>query len=213
MSRNFFENLANYLLIACHTAGLFGFIFLGSWFWNLTWFNLLLCTFIVLLYSKQSIEKILLPFFLAFCIGFIVEVIGVYSGFPFGQYKYGSAFGLKVLAVPIMIGVNWAVLNYCSIQIVKKIGVKSFWISILFSALIMTGIDFLIEQICMHYNFWHFYSGKAGMANYIAWFFTSSIISFFTFKNFANHTNTMAIKLFLYQLLFFISLNLYHILK
>jgi bisanhydrobacterioruberin hydratase len=182
MSQKFLENLSQYLLIACHTAGAVGFIFLGAWFWNLTWFNLLLCTCIVLLFSKQSIEKILLPFFLAAIIGFTIEIIGVHTGFPFGRYQYGSAFGFKIGAVPIMIGINWA-------------------------------LDFLIEQICMHYNFWHFYNGKAGIANYVAWFFTAGLISFFTLKNFSNHTNTMAIKLFFYQILFFISLNLYQFIK
>ncbi len=204
---------SHYLLLACHIAGVIGFIFLGAWFWNLTWFNLLLCTCIVLLASKQSIEKILLPFFLAASIGFTIEVIGVRTGFPFGHYQYGSAFGFKILSVPMMIGINWALLNYCSIQIVKKIGVRSFWPMLLLSAALMTGIDFLIEQICMHYNFWHFNQGKAGIANYIAWYCTAGSISFFTLKNFSNHANTMAIKLFFYQILFFISLNLYQFLK
>jgi bisanhydrobacterioruberin hydratase len=207
------EVISNYLLIAVHIAGALGFIFLGAWFWKLSWFSLALCTCIVLLFSKQSIEAVLLPFILAFGVGFIAEIIGVKTGFPFGYYYYGNAFGIKLFSVPLMIGVNWAILNYCSLQVLKQLKLKNFWILVIGSALLMTGMDFLIEQICMHYNFWFFNTGKAGLANYAAWFLISAGISFFTLKNFTNHLNSMAVKLFLYQLLFFIFLNLYHYLK
>jgi bisanhydrobacterioruberin hydratase len=207
------ETIANYLLIAVHVAGGLGFVFLDAWFWKLSWFSLALSTFIVLLYSKQSIEAILLPFISAFGIGFIAEVIGVKTGFPFGHYFYGNAFGLKLFSVPVMIGVNWAILNYCSLQVLKQMKIKNFWLLIIGSALLMTGMDFLIEQICMYYNFWFFSPVKAGLANYSAWFVISVCISFFTLKSFTNHINSMAVKLFLYQLLFFIFLNLYHYLK
>jgi bisanhydrobacterioruberin hydratase len=210
------NSIPNFLIASSHVAGIVGFIAFSSWFWQLTWFNLILCTSIILLFSKQAIDQILLPFFIAACIGFMVEVIGVKTGFPFGQYYYGKAFGIKFLSVPLLIGVNWAMLNYCSIQVIKKLGVKSNWLYIFSSAALMTGMDYLIEQICMHYQFWYFStttSGKAGIANYIAWFCVSMVISYFTLKKFSNHSNTMAIRLFLYQLVFFISLNLYHLLK
>jgi bisanhydrobacterioruberin hydratase len=210
---NRIEAIANYLLIAVHVAGIVGFIFLGPWFCKLSWFSLGLSTLIVLLFSKQSIDAILLPFLLAFSIGYIVEVVGVKTGFPFGQYYYGSSFGIKLFSVPLMIGINWAILNYCSLQVLKQLKLKNFSILVIGSALLMTGMDFLIEQICMHYNFWFFSTGKAGLANYAAWFVISACISFFSLKNFTNHVNSMAVKLFLYQLLFFIFLNLYHYLK
>ncbi len=207
------EHLANYLLIVIHIAGLLGFILLGKWFWHLSWFNLVIGTSIILFFSQQKIDAILLPFLLAASLGFAAEVIGVKTGFPFGQYFYGQAFGIKLFAVPIMIGVNWAMLNYCSMQIIKTFKLKNNWLLIIGTAALMTGMDYLIEQVCMHYDFWYFSQGKAGISNYISWFCISGLISYFTLKKFSNHSNTMAVKLFYYQLLFFISLNLYHYLK
>jgi bisanhydrobacterioruberin hydratase len=207
------EQLAHYLLISVHVAGILGFILLGKWFWHLSWFNLGLCTFIILFFSQQKIDAILLPFLLAAGIGFAAEVIGVKTGFPFGYYLYGHAFGIKLLAVPIMIGVNWAMLNYCCIQILKTFKLKNNWLLIIGTAALMTGMDYLIEQVCMYYDFWYFQQGKAGIANYISWFCISGLISYFTLKKFSNHYNSMAVKLFYCQLFFFISLNLYHYLK
>jgi bisanhydrobacterioruberin hydratase len=213
MSKAKFDYYSQYLLLSMHLAGIVGFILLPNWFWKLTWFNLVLSSILVLLYSKQRINEILLPFSIAFGIGFLVEVIGVKTGFPFGNYYYGSAFGIKLFAVPILIGVNWAIMNYYSSQVIKKLKIKNLFVNIILVSALMTMIDLIIEQICMHYQFWFFEGGKAGISNYVAWFITSLIISYFTFQKFANHHNRLSIYLFFYQLLFFICLNLYHFLK
>ena len=48
---------------------------------------------------------------LGFLTGMITEILGVQWGWIFGNYQYGDALGYKVLGVPLLIGVNWALLT------------------------------------------------------------------------------------------------------
>ncbi|MBK7882949.1 MAG: carotenoid biosynthesis protein [Chitinophagaceae bacterium] len=44
------------------------------------------------------------------CIGIAVEIIGVKTGFLFGNYSYGIVLGPKIQSVPILIGINWFII-------------------------------------------------------------------------------------------------------
>jgi putative membrane protein len=44
--------------------------------------------------------------------GFAVEVIGVHTGVPFGDYAYGSTLGVRVLGVPLVIAFAWTMLAW-----------------------------------------------------------------------------------------------------
>ncbi|HLT10047.1 MAG TPA: carotenoid biosynthesis protein, partial [Micromonosporaceae bacterium] len=39
--------------------------------------------------------------------GFVVEAVGVATGFPFGRYAYGTALGPTLLGVPVVIPLAW----------------------------------------------------------------------------------------------------------
>jgi putative membrane protein len=41
-------------------------------------------------------------------VAFAVEVVGVRTGLPFGEYAYANALGPRVLGVPVVIGLAWA---------------------------------------------------------------------------------------------------------
>ena len=42
----------------------------------------------------------------------IAEILGVNYGLIFGKYDYGDNLGLKLLGVPLLIGLNWVVLTF-----------------------------------------------------------------------------------------------------
>src|SRR5689334_19642096 len=42
--------------------------------------------------------------------GFVIDVIGVHVGVPFGSYHYSSALGTTLFGVPLAIGPAWAML-------------------------------------------------------------------------------------------------------
>jgi uncharacterized membrane protein len=44
--------------------------------------------------------------------GFVVEALGVATGFPFGEYAYSGALGPRLLGVPVVIPLAWAWMAY-----------------------------------------------------------------------------------------------------
>ncbi len=49
------------------------------------------------------------------CVPYIIEIIGVHTGYPFGKYVYGTAIGPRLPGgVPVAVAGTWMVTLYCS---------------------------------------------------------------------------------------------------
>jgi putative membrane protein len=112
--------------------------------------------------------KFLFAFFSIAFLGFIIEVIGVKTGLIFGKYSYGDGLGFKLLNVPIIISINWAMLIFAGIRIVSSIFANKI-VSLVVAALLVTLIDLLIEQVAPRLDFWQFEGGLPGLHNYLGW--------------------------------------------
>lgn len=110
-------------------------------------------------------------------LSFAIEAIGVNTGYVFGNYHYGTAFGTAFLGVPLAIGLNWiVVLTACW-------GVFSFYklplmVHCALSATLCTFIDMLMEPLAPQFNWWFFSEGFAGPYNYLSWFLWSFILGY-----------------------------------
>ena len=217
--------VATALAILFHFFGIIGILF-----WDKTLFveatplNLLLM-FILLIWTQEDRKNNFLIFVLiAIFIGFMAEVIGVNTGLLFGDYNYGKALGIRILQVPLIIGINWFVIIYCSgisIQtmmnkLVKGGSVKNQKLSVslkIFSgiidgAILATLFDWLMEPIAIKLGFWQWSKdGSIPVYNYICWFLISaSLLTIFQFFNFRKE-NKFAINLLLIQVMFFLLLR------
>ena len=56
---------------------------------------------------------------LSSAIGYVAEVLGTSTGFPFGQYSYSGVLGPKVLAVPVVVPLIWFVISYITLSVVQ----------------------------------------------------------------------------------------------
>ena len=159
-----------FLIWLFHLSGLLG-ILLGyaDWFIPKTPLNLLLSA-IVFIWAFPVRKGSPLYLFLAFAwAGMVVEWIGVHSGWLFGSYAYGENLGFKWFGVPLLIGLNWALLGMASGAVSTR------WVSgktgrILLGALLMTLLDFAIEPLAPVFDFWRFEGGHAPLTNYISWY-------------------------------------------
>ena len=133
-------------------------------------------------------------------LGFFVEVIGVKTGFIFGSYHYGAAMGIKVLAVPLLIGINWSILLYSTSQFCRF---KSEILNAIFGAFLMTILDYFIEQSASKFDFWHWKNNHIPLQNYIAWFLISFILNLIFQKTIAQPENKTAKAFYLTELVFF----------
>jgi putative membrane protein len=139
-----------------------------NWFLSLTPLNLLLTALIVLLNIENWSLKTLLAFFIPFTLGFVSEVLGVNYGLIFGSYTYGNNLGYKVLGVPLLICMNWAILTFITADIAKYF-TRNIWLSALTGAVLMTILDLIIEVSAPRFDFWEFEGRVVPVQNYMGW--------------------------------------------
>jgi bisanhydrobacterioruberin hydratase len=196
------------LLIVFYTVGVVG-LSLDSQrddFLELSFFNLALSFGLLLLGRTQHSLKLYGFIFLAFTIGMSVEWIGVHTGFLFGNYRYGESLGFRLFDVPIIIGINWAMLVMISAAVAKTIPVSR-WIQIILATAFMVILDVLIEPVAIKSDYW-IWDGPIPFSNFIDWFLVTIILQAIYFRLNLAEVNKVAIALYFIQLVFFIILNI-----
>ena len=173
-----------------------------DWFLPLTPLNLMVyLSSIVIMHSFSY--KTLLYLLIPFCIGMLTEYLGVQYGLIFGSYSYGANLGYKILGVPLMIGVNWAVLVYTTAAIARKIIPNTIFVSSFIGATLMVVLDTIIEISAPRFDFWEFKDGIVPLQNYIGWLGTAFIAHFWFQKLVDTYHFKISLHIFIAILVFF----------
>lgn len=168
----------------------------------------LIFTMLILLIGRQSKHALFFLFLLiCFMVGYCAEWIGVHTGYLFGDYQYGHNMGFKLFEIPLIIGLNWGLLVVCSAETIALLKLNC-WISVLFSSLLMTLLDFLIEPVAIKSDFWN-WEGPIPIYNYICWFLIAIPLHFLYFKWRLKEANKVHTGLFFILALFFFIQNLF----
>ena len=176
-------------------------------FIDLSPFHLFL-TFVVLYMSRKGkIDLFSLFAFLIFFLGMLIEIVGTKTGLLFGTYSYGEALGVKFMGVPLIIGVNWAVLVVCCSTWMSTLK-YSIWVKTFLAAALMMVLDILIEPIAVEFDYWTWKGGEIPIFNYVCWFALSLPLhyGFLKWKLVENNPVPKAIAVMLF--VFFAYLNL-----
>lgn len=156
-------------------------------------------------------------------ISFFVEAAGVNTGQIFGVYAYGHTLGPKLLNTPLIIGLNWFILIYCtnsiSRQIWKRIAgnsihrhssLKKSLFVIFIGSLLMVLYDLFLEPSAVSLDMWSWECGVIPVRNYLAWFFFSIVFHAYVRYRGEEEINGRALPLFLVQLGFFALIDLFY---
>ena len=170
--------------------------------------TILYLTTIGVVLSSRDILKNLLFLFIAFCIGFSAEVIGVKTGILFGDYSYGSNLGYKFSGVPIVIGLLWGVLAVGSASCVAQFPILKKQAPFL-AALLMLGIDYIMEPVAIACDFWSWEGATIPLWNYICWFGIAFILQVILKRGKLTELNKVFNLVFILIALFFSLLNLH----
>lgn len=172
------------------------------------WFSLLLLLGFHQVYNRTFGLFLLL----CFCTGLGIEIVGVHTGMVFGDYQYGKTLGVKVLDVPWVIGANWLLLVYSSGILISPWLVR--WATAplvkallggLFTGIIMTALDVLIEPVAIQLDFWTWATPHIPLQNYLAWFVIASVLGFAFQMMVTKKENRVALLLLGLQVFFFLS--------
>lgn len=129
----------------------------------------LLLSFLILMTSYRWKSPLVWVTAIVFLLGFAAEWIGVHKGWLFGSYYYGANLGPKISGVPLIIGVNWAMLTVVT-GAVAAVFIKRPWVIVVVAALLMTGLDYFMEPVAVENGYWFWEGGKIPVYNYICWF-------------------------------------------
>ncbi|UJP65699.1 carotenoid biosynthesis protein [Mongoliitalea daihaiensis] len=202
------QNTVKFVLTVVYIVGIVGMAIpsVRTIFQALTPIHLLFSLGILLLFHRDWNTSFIVFALAAFSIGFLSEVSGVHTGFPFGNYIYGPVLGVKLWEVPLMIGVNWFLLIYTSGQLVKKY-ISNKVVASFIGALVMTGIDYLIEPVAVALDFWTWDGGIIPLSNYLGWIGVSFLIQLIYHFGSFQKDNSLSTYLLIHLVIFFAALN------
>lgn len=175
----------------------------------LTPFTLLFLGILVLYLTNKTTESNFISWIIiTYLFTFLVEVIGVKTGFVFGEYIYGKSLGLKLFDVPLIIGLNWSLVILGSLAFVKTFS-NNIFISSLLASLIAVIFDFVMEPVAIKYDYWTWKDNIIPLQNYLAWFVLAFIASAIFNLLKIKINSKISIHYVIAQIVFFIIINIF----
>lgn len=176
-----------------------------DFFASFTPLNLLISVGLIFMITTKM-RSLGIFFFISFTIGYLAELLGTQTGFPFGNYQYLNNLGPKLMEVPILIGVNWFLMAYAS-RLWTNTWFKSRIVQALAASVLMVVVDFFLEPIAATLGFWQWENDIIPSENYLGWLVVSFIVQTLFPKTLVAEKNQIA-KLYLPMIfLFFLILN------
>ena len=204
-----FENISIALIWLFHVSGILGIIYGNSnWFISFTPLNLTL-NFILLLINCKGNKRVLTIIILGFLIGMITEILGVQFGWIFGDYQYGNQLGIKFVGVPLLIGVNWALLTVITGAIAQQFYFNKF-MRVFIGLGLMLFLDLLMEPLAPVLDFWVFDGEEAPLQNYLGWAAVAIFLQFGYYFLKVKINGSFPYHLYLLQIIFFSVLLIKH---
>ncbi len=215
MLRNYYFRLSTlitpysiWIVGLLHLVGIVGMLSpFQEYFRLLTPFNLLTSAVILWVNHRDRNMEVLRYSIFIFVLGFLVEYFGVRYGIIFGQYAYGATLGPKLFNVPIIIGLNWLLVMYCIASLTDSLRIPTL-LKITAGASLAVAVDWLIEPVAMHFDFWTWKDGIVPLQNYVGWFFTSVVMQSAYHALKVKAENKLALPFYFAQLFFFLILNI-----
>ena len=197
------------IMMFFYAVGIAGFIIPAtqSVFFRLTPLTIIFSVLLLLYFHRPfNMKFVLLMSFIALA-GFLVEVIGVQTGIVFGNYHYGTTLGFKIYDTPLLIGINWVMLTYCSYVLLARTDFNIIIKSIL-AAFLMTAYDIVLEPVAIKSDMWTWENSDVPFQNYMAWFMISLFFHLLLHLFKLKTDNKIASPLFKIQFVFFLVLSI-----
>lgn len=168
----------------------------------------LLGSFLLLVWMDEDMNRRkIMAAVVLYLLSFMIEAVGVNTGHLFGEYTYGDTLGPKLFETPLIIGVNWLILLYCTWELTGRWNLKGAF-RILAGAGIMVLYDVILEPSAISHNMWQWPAGYVPLQNYLAWFLYSALALFIIRSFNISLKNKIAPALLMIQMIFFFTLNI-----
>jgi uncharacterized membrane protein len=118
-------------------------------------------------------------------LGFAVEVLGVHTGVPFGEYRYGTGLGAQLFGVPLVIACAWTMLAWPAALVARRL-VRSFAARVVLGAWALAAWDFFLDPQMVRAGYWRWTPGgrtlpgvpHVPLTDYVGWFAVAVVSSY-----------------------------------
>jgi len=154
---------------------------------------------------------------------FFIEAVGTNTGKIFGVYSYGRTLGPALLNTPVIIGLNWFLLIYCTNVISRLLwkrfsevsegrrnGLPESLFVIITGSLLMVVYDLFLEPAAMRLDMWSWECGVIPFRNYAGWFLFSALFHTVIRLWGEEEPNRRAVPLFAVQVGFFAVIDIFY---
>lgn len=173
----------------------------------LTPFTLSFTMAILLVNHINWSKQIVIALTLIIVLGFLVELAGVATGYPFGFYSYSDVLGLKLSGTPLIMGINWGMLVYAGTLFFHPMKIPG-WLKPILTGILLMFLDFFIEPFAIKWNLWQWHETIPPAQNYFSWAIIAMFFSWLLNKSLTKSTsNKLAVPVLLVQFLFFLILT------
>jgi len=176
-------------------------------FVQLTFANLVLTAVLLLFNVERAGVRVAAGFVISMVVGFAVEALGVKTGVIFGEYHYTNRMGPRLIDVPLVIGVNWAVLVHAVHTSVSG-WFRSRVMRAAVGAIAMTTFDWVMEPVAIRLRFWVWQADTVPLRNYLTWWGLSFVLLFASDMICPRPKNRLAPWVFGVMLTFFVIVGL-----
>lgn len=212
------------ILLWVYGVGLAGMLlpFSRELFMMITPLNLLFAA-LFLFWGRWPARQVILTGLFVAVASFFIESVGTNTGRIFGVYSYGRTLGPALLNTPLIIGLNWFLLIYCTNVISRLLwkrlskvsersrnGLQESLFVILTGSLLMVVYDLFLEPAAMRLDMWSWECGVIPFRNYVGWFFFSALFHTVIRLWGEEEPNSRAVPLFAVQVGFFAVIDIFY---
>lgn len=170
--------------------------------------NLIFTFLVAVKYQTEFSLRFILTLVWIYCIGLAAEIVGVNYGWLFGEYTYGEVLGIAIFNTPLIIGLNWVLVTYCTGSFIELFRIPKI-LKCFASVVFLVSFDYFLEPVAIKNGFWTWTNGGVPLQNYIGWAIVSSILMTLFFYTDFPKKNKVASTIIFIQFAFFLVQNLF----
>ncbi len=172
-------------------------------------FAILLNILLLINFHENWNSKFIVLAIIIIMLGFLAEAFGVNTGIIFGSYSYGKLLGPVLFNTPLIIGLNWIMLIYCTYAIIDNVKIHSI-LKLSIGAILLVIFDLIMEPVAVSLGMWNWENSDFHLKNSITWLIASFVFLAILKINRIKIKNEIAFYIIIYQFVFFVILLIYY---
>lgn len=112
--------------------------------------------------------------------GLAIEIVGVSTGLPFGEYRYLDSLGARIMGVPVVVALAWTMMAYPAYVVSEIIGGGAVRRTVV-GGWALAAWDLFLDPQMVQEGHWEWQTGGWELAgipvsNYAAWFAVATVM-------------------------------------